>query len=267
MRVVAWLPILACVLLALGSFALPSSAYLDPHLVDRLSGPGWDHLCGTDELGRDVLARLAVGARVSLAFGVAVVAACAFAGAVIGCAVGMSGRFMNAVLQAVADSVTAFPGFLLSLALVAVLGPGLPQMFLAFVSTGWVGFARHARSRVLAIRESTFIEALRAIGCPRLRLFFAHLLPNIGGPVLVQAALWLGPVIAAEGAMSFLGFGAQPPMPSWGAMINEGRRHLLDCPRLMIAPGLCLFVALFGAAVAADRLRQELENRGHEERA
>lgn len=258
MRVVAWLPILACVLLALGSFAAPSSAYLDPHLVDRLSGPGWSHPCGTDELGRDVLARLAVGARVSLAFAVAVVLACALAGAVIGCTVGLSGRLMNAVFHAVADSVTAFPGFLLSLALVTVLGPGLPQMFLAFISTGWVGFARNARGHALTMRESTFIEALNAIGCSRGRQIFAHLLPNIGGPLLVQAALWLGPVIAAEGAMSFLGFGAPPPMPSWGAMISEGRRHLLDCPRLMIAPGLCLFLALLGAGLAADQLRHKL---------
>jgi peptide/nickel transport system permease protein len=159
------------------------------------------------------------------------------------------------------DIVLAFPGILLAIALVAVLGPALRHVVVALVAIGWVGYARLARGQVLQLREQEFVLAARAAGVPMTRLVLRHLLPNVLPLVLVQASLGLAGAILAEASLSFLGLGIQPPTPSWGAMINAGRGHLLDAPHVTLFPGLAIVLAVLSLNFLGDALVDRLDPR------
>ena len=228
-------------------------------LPNRLQGPTWQHWFGLDELGRDILARVLLGARVSLAVGVIVVGVSSLVGMIVGAVSGYYGGYLDPIIGRVMDVLMAFPGMLLAIALVAVLGPSVTNVVLALAVIGWVGYARLVRGQVLRAREFEYVVAARALGAGTVRLLVRHVMPTALPPVLVQATLGMAGAILSEAALSFLGLGVQPPTPSWGAMINGGRVHLLDAPHLTIVPGLFLAVVVLGFNFLGDGLRDAID--------
>jgi peptide/nickel transport system permease protein len=243
-----------------GPWIIPS----DPNaqqLALRLAGPSWSHPFGLDELGRDILARLAVGARVSLLVGLVVVSVSATVGVLVGAVAGYRGGLVDDALGRMMDVLLAFPGMLLAIALVAVLGPSIGHVVLALGVIGWVGYARLVRGQVLKIREFDYVQAARALGAPSLRILVRHVLPPTLAVVTVQATLGMAGAVLAEASLSFLGLGVQPPTPSWGAMLDAGRSHLLDAPHLAIAPGAAIAFMVLSFNLAGDALRDKIDQR------
>lgn len=259
----ATLPIALALLAAFAAAALlaPWLAPADPsrlHLERRLEPPSAGHPLGFDELGRDVLSRLLFGARVSLAVALAVVGLAGTLGTALGAVAGYRGGRVDAALMRLTDVFLAFPGILLAIALVAVLGPGLGHVIVALVAFGWVDYARLARGQVLQVREADYVAAARAAGVRAPAIVWRHVLPNILPPLLVQASLGMAGAILAESALSFLGLGIRPPTPSWGGMIDAGRGHLIDAPHLAVFPGIALFFVVLALNLTADALGDRL---------
>ena len=230
-------------------------------LALRLEGPTAGHLLGLDELGRDVWSRLLAGARISLAVGLVVVGVSASVGLVVGAVAGYVGGVVDEVISRVIDILLAFPGILLAIALVAVLGPSLVNVVLALSAIGWVGYARLVRGQVLKARELEFVQAARALGAGPARLLTRHLIPTAIPALVVQATLGMAGAILSEAALSFLGLGVQPPTPSWGTMINGGRVHLIDAPHLTVFPGIAIAMLVLGFNFLGDGLRDRLDPR------
>ncbi|HEX7484604.1 MAG TPA: ABC transporter permease [Vicinamibacterales bacterium] len=242
----------------------PIVAPYDPSVQQlslRLSGPMPSHPFGLDELGRDILSRILAGARISLLVGLAVVSVSATAGAMLGATAGYLGGRIDTVVSRVIDILMAFPGILLAIALVAVLGPSLVNVVLALSAIGWVGYARLVRGQVLRAREFEFVHAARALGAGTWRVLVTHLLPTTLPALMVQATLGMAGAILAEASLSFLGLGVQPPTPSWGTMLNGGRAHLLDAPHLTVFPGLSIAVLVLGFNFLGDGLRDRVDPR------
>ncbi len=249
----------------LSALAAPWIAPYNPASIDllhRLEGPSAAHWAGTDELGRDVLARLLWGARLSLAVSVTVVGLSSALGLAIGGVAGSMGGWADTVLTTFAmNTFQALPGILLAIAFAAFLGPGFTNLVLALAIGGWAGYARLVRAQVLAAREREYVDAARALGAGPLRIFFRHILPNIVQPLLVQAAIGMAGVILAEATLSFLGLGIPAPAPSWGSMINDARLHLFDAPHLVLFPALAVAGAVLGFNFVGDALRDRLDPR------
>jgi ABC-type dipeptide/oligopeptide/nickel transport system permease subunit len=249
------------VIVAVAGIAAVAGPWLVPfdpsaqELALRLEGPSRLHWLGLDELGRDILARVISGARVSLLVGLVVVSLSASIGAGLGMIAGYYRGAIDEVISRLMDILLAFPGLLLAIAVVAVLGPSLANVVLALSLIGWVGYARVARSQVLQVRELEYIAAARAIGADTPRILIRHVLPAALPALIVQATLGMGGAILSEAALSFLGLGVQPPTPSWGAMINYGRAHLLDAPHLTVFPGLAIAMVVLGLNLLGDGLR------------
>jgi peptide/nickel transport system permease protein len=227
----------------------------------RLEGSTWAHPLGLDELGRDVLSRLLVGARVSMAVGCAVVLLAGGIGTLVGAVSGQLGGFVDTLLMRTTDVFFAFPGILLAIAMVAVLGPALQHVVLALVVIGWVGYARLVRGQVLKLRRQEFVLAAQASGLPRWRVMLRHLVPNVMPLLVVQATLGMAGAVLAEAGLSFLGLGQPPPGASWGAMINAGRAHLLDAPHVALFPGLAILWTVLGLNFLGDGLVDALDPR------
>jgi peptide/nickel transport system permease protein len=249
----------ATVLLAvLGPWLLPSDPSAQ-ELARRLEGPSVQHPFGLDELGRDILARIAAGARISLLVGIAVVSVSSVAGMFFGSVAGYFGGRVDDVISRVIDVLMAFPGILLAIALVAVLGPSLVNVVLALSVIGWVGYARLVRGQALRAREFEFVQAARALGAGSGRIVLRHVLPTAFPSVVVQATLGMAGAIIAEASLSFLGLGVQPPTPSWGTMLDAGRSHLFDAPHLTIFPGLAIAILVLGFNFLGDGLRDRVD--------
>ncbi len=252
-------------MLVLCAIFAPWIAPQDPARIDlpsRLESASTHHLCGTDELGRDILSRLIWGARISLFVGSSVVAGSLLLGFIIGSLAGYYGgridRFVNIVLM---NAFLSFPGILIAIAFVAFRGPGIFNLVLALSLGGWVGYARLVRAQVLAVREREFVEAAHALGASDLRIIFMHILPNIIQPVIVQAAIGMAGAVLAEATMSFLGLGVPPPTASWGSMLNDARSHLFDAPHLVIFPAVTVMLAVLAFNFIGDALRDFLDPR------
>lgn len=253
------------VLLAVAAAVLsPAVSPYDPSaqiLPLRLAGPMAGHPFGLDELGRDILSRILAGARISLLVGLAVVSVSAGVGAIAGAVAGYVGGFVDTAVSRVIDVLMAFPGILLAIALVAVLGPSLVNVVLALSAIGWVGYARLVRGQVLRAREFEFVQAARALGAGTTRILVTHLLPAALPALVVQATLGMAGAILAEASLSFLGLGVQPPTPSWGTMLNGGRAHLIDAPHLTVFPGLSIAMLVLGFNFLGDGLRDRIDPR------
>lgn len=250
--------------LALAVFA-PLIAPCPPNRIDlRASwlGPAVGHPWGTGDNGVDVLSQIVYGARVSLGIGLAAVSISGTLGTVIGAAVGYAGGIWDGAVMRIIDVLLAFPGLLLAIFLTAVLGPSLPGLVLALCSTAWVGYARLARAQVLALRNREFVLAARALGATPRRVVLRHLLPNVLGPIVVQATFGLPAAILAEASLSFLGLGVPPGTPSWGALVDQGMAHLLDAPRVAVLPGAAIALTVLGFNFLGDALRDRLDPRG-----
>jgi len=254
-------------LLALFAFAALFAGLLSPYdpfeqeLLFGLGGPDSLHWMGRDQLGRDMLSRIIYGSRVSLSVGFITIAVSSFFGIVIGGIAGAFGGKVDGIIMRVIDVVMAFPGILLAISIMSVLGPGLGNVILALCLTGWVGFARITRGQILSLREREYVLAAEAAGAGEGRLILFHFLPNAAAPLIIEAAFGMAAVIVAEAGLSFLGLGVQPPSPSWGAMLNDGRSFLLIAPHLTAFPGLCLALLVLAINLAGDGLRDILDPR------
>ena len=247
--------------IALALFGPALSPY-DPatqELPRRLEGPSLQHPFGLDELGRDILTRIASGARISLLVGLAVVSVSSLAGMFFGSVAGYYGGRVDDVISRVIDVLMAFPGILLAIALVAVLGPSLVNVVLALSVIGWVGYARLVRGQALRAREFEFVQAARALGAGSPRVVLRHVLPTTLPSVVVQATLGMAGAIIAEASLSFLGLGVQPPTPSWGTMLDAGRAHLFDAPHLTLFPGFAIALLVLGFNFLGDGLRDRVD--------
>src|SRR6202166_4086411 len=252
------------VAIVLAAIAGPMLFRADPLAIDlanTLAAPSPEHPFGCDALGRDVLARVLWGARLSLSISTLVVASSMLIGSAIGGAAALAGgRIDNLVMRAV-DIVLAFPGILLAIALAAILGPGLIDLVIALTAMGWTGYARIVRGEVLTLREREYVLAAETLGANKSRLLMRHLLPGVAGPLAVQATFGIGGIIGAEAALSFLGLGAIPPTPSWGNMLDAGRAFLLVAPHLTTAPGLAIGLSILGFNLLGDGIAQKVGHR------
>ena len=235
----------------------------DPSVQDlatRLETPTWDHPFGNDELGRDILSRVLLGTRVSMRVGATVVLLSGILGVLIGGFAGyVGGQTDLFVTVIVVNSLMAFPGILLAIALVAFLGPGIDRLIFALSVIGLAGYARLARGQVLKVKTLEFVEAARALGASGPRIFFLHVLPSIIQPILVQASIGMAAAILLEASLSFLGLGIAPPTPSWGAMLNDGRGHLFDAPHMVVFPSVALVLTVLSFNFLGDALRDWLD--------
>jgi peptide/nickel transport system permease protein len=256
---------LGLVIVAVTVFAALAGPSLSPYdasaqeLARRLEPPTLSHPFGLDELGRDILARLLAGARISLLVGLAVVSVSSTLGTLLGSVAGYFGGLVDDVISRLVDVLMAFPGILLAIALVAVLGPSLTNVVIALSVIGWVGYARLVRGQALRARELDFVQAARALGAGPARIVVRHILPSALPAVVVQATLGMAGAIIAEASLSFLGLGVQPPTPSWGTMLDAGRSHLFDAPHLTIFPGLAIALLVLGFNFVGDGLRDRVD--------
>jgi ABC-type dipeptide/oligopeptide/nickel transport system permease subunit len=258
--------IIVVVALAAGALAAPLLTNHDPvriDLVQRLRQPSSAHWLGTDIQGRDVWARLVFGARVSLAVGLVSQAIALLIGVTFGLVAGFYGRWVDEVVMRLADVTLAFPTLLLLIAMVAALQPSLGVVLLTIGIVGWAGMARLVRGQVLVVRQLEYVQAIRALGAGDLRIVLRHVLPNVIAPVVIAATLGVAGAIMAEAALSFLGLGVQPPTPSWGAMIADGRdlSQLRNAPWTSLFPGLAIGAAVLGFNLLGDALRDALDPR------
>jgi peptide/nickel transport system permease protein len=253
--------IIVC-LAVFGAVAAPWIVPYDPssqQLSLRLERPSLEHPFGLDELGRDIFSRVLAGARISLLVGLTVVSVSSVIGVFLGSIAGYFGGWLDDVISRTIDVLLAFPGILLAIALVAVLGPSLTNVVMALSVIGWVGYARLVRGQVLKAREFEFVQAARALGAGIPRILLRHVVPTTMPAVMVQATLGMAGAILAEASLSFLGLGVQPPTPSWGTMLNGGRLHLLDAPHLTIFPGAAIATLVLGFNFLGDGLRDALD--------
>ena len=230
-------------------------------MASRLQGPSLSHPFGTDELGRDVLSRVLIAARASLLVGLVSVGIALTAGVVLGLVAGFYGRRVDDVVMRLMDMLFAFPAILLAIAILAVLGPGIVNVMIAIGVVYTPIFARITRASVLSVREEVYVRAARSLGVGDLRLLRLHVLPNVLAPIIVQTSLSLAFAILSEAALSFLGLGVQPPDPSWGRMLLEGRGFVEQAWWMGVFPGIAIFVTVLSFNVVGDALRDALDPR------
>jgi ABC-type dipeptide/oligopeptide/nickel transport system permease subunit len=232
-------------------------------LVNQLQGPSLSHWLGTDIQGRDVWARLVYGTRVSLSAGIVSQGIALLLGVTMGLIAGYYGGWVDEIVMRLADVTLAFPTLLLLIAMAAALQPSLPVVFLTIGVVGWAGMARLVRGQVLVVRQLEFVQASKALGSADARVMLQHVLPSVLAPVLIAATLGVAAAIMAESSLSFLGLGVQPPTPSWGAMIADGRdlNQLRTAPWTSVAPGIAIGAAVLGFNLLGDALRDALDPR------
>jgi peptide/nickel transport system permease protein len=226
---------------------------------DSLQPPSLDHPFGTDKLGRDIASRIVYGARVSLVVGVVAVFIMVVIGLVTGAIAAYYGGIWDSFIMRTADVFFAFPYILFAVALIAVMGRGFQNVFIAIGILGWPSIARVFRSSILGIKKNEYVDAARAMGASTTRILSRHLMPNSISPIIVYATMSIGGAILTEAALSFLGMGVQPPAPSWGLMLSDARAYMFTAPWLMIYPGLAILTTVLAFVLLGDGLRDALD--------
>jgi peptide/nickel transport system permease protein len=237
---------------------------IEQNIAQRLQPPSAEHWLGTDQLGRDVWARVAHGAGISLRVGFGVVILAVLIGVAVGLLAGTLGGAWDNLLMRVTDIFFAFPSLILAMAIAAALGPNLNNTIIAVALVSWPIYARLVRANVLALREREFVEAARALGSSQGRLMLRHLLPNTLTPVFVQASFDVGGAILTAAGLSFIGFGAQPPTPEWGAMVSETRSYIAEAIWAPTAPAMGILLTVLAFNLLGDALRDVLDPRGRD---
>lgn len=244
----------------LAPYIMPYSPY-KINLSGAFQQPNNEYLFGTDEMGRDILSRVVWGCRISLRVGITVVLISLCIGTILGGIAGYVGGAVEEIIMRFTDLVLAFPSLVLALALSAALGPGLNNAIFAISITWWPWYARLIRGQVLSIREAGFVEAARCVGASDFRILFRHIIPNSFGPVIVNASMDFGWAILMTSSLGFLGIGAQPPEPEWGAMISTGRLFFMDRPWIATFPGLAILIVVLASNLIGDGLGEILNPR------
>jgi len=254
----------ACVLAVIVLAALAPVVFTranpeQPDIMSRLAPPSPGHPLGTDNIGRDLLARLVYGARISLLVSTVSVGGAVLIGVTVGLLAGYYGGWAETALMRTVDIFLAFPAILLALALVAVLGAGITSVIAALVLVFWTQYARVVRAATLSEKEKAYVEAARAIGAGNTRILFRYVLPNVLSPVIILATLGMGTAVVAESTLSFLGMGVQPPAPSWGWTLAFGTRYLRDAPHIATFSGLAIMLTVLGFNLLGDGIRDMLD--------
>jgi peptide/nickel transport system permease protein len=229
------------------------------HMDQRLKPPSSVHLFGTDEVGRDIYSQVVMGTRLSLQVGLIIILVAMGIGIPLGMAAGYTGGWVSEVIMRITDIFLSVPGLLLALAIVGALGPGIKNAMIALSLVWWPGYVRLVQGKTLALREESFVEAARSLGASKLRLIFIHILPNCTSPIIVKASMDMGMAILFAANLGFIGVGAQPPEPEWGAMISAGRNYLPDHWWLATFPGLAILTTVLGFNLLGDGLRDVLD--------
>jgi ABC-type dipeptide/oligopeptide/nickel transport system permease subunit len=248
-------------LLVLVAVLAPLVARQDPYAISTQlrKPPSGDHWFGTDSIGRDLFARIVFGARVSLLVGLSTSLLATVIGVTVGAIAGFVGGWVDALLMRVTDVLLAFPYIILAISIIVIIGRGLPAVILVLGLLGWLGMCRVLRASFLQLKEMEFIEAARAVGVSNTRIILRHLLPNAIQPVIVYATLFAGSAVLSEAALSFLNVGVVDPTPSWGLMVNQGRKFLTSAPHLLLFPGGAIFIMVLSFLFVGDGLRDALD--------
>ena len=227
----------------------------------RLQAPSAEHWFGTDEVGRDVFARIVHGARISLAIGLSANAVSLTIGGILGACAGFYGGKLDMIIMRIMDVFLAIPGTLLAICIMAALGSSVTNVVIAMAVSGCPGYARIVRSAVMPVRDMEYVEAARAIGCTNKRIIFAHVIPNSLAPIIVQATMHVASVILTIAGLSFLGLGISPPTPEWGSMLSAGRAYIRGNSYLTMFPGLAIMITILALNLLGDGLRDALDPR------
>lgn len=255
--------ILIVVILAVAIMA-PWLAPHDPLQINtahRLEGPTTSYLLGTDHLGRCILSRILFGSRSSLSISFLVLGMTLSVGTLVGTLAGYVGGKLDDLIVSIIDVLLAFPGLILALVIAGMLGPSITNVMIALAAVQWVGYARIIRALVASIKEKEYVQAARTGGSTHLSLVLRHILPNVLSPVIVLATLDMGSTILAISGMSYLGLGAQPPDPEWGAMLNDGRPYMYTAPSTMIFPGMAILITVLAFNLLGDGMRDLFDPR------
>ena len=256
--------VLAIIIILIAIFAPVLSGGIDPtagDLKDAIMAPDATHICGTDKMGRDIYSRVLYGARISLVSTFILVALVFVIGTALGVVSGYFGGWVDAVIMRIADMMIAFPGLVLAIAVAGMLGASMRNAIIAIALVTWPKYARMARSLVLKIRHTDFVYAAIVTGSSTWRMLWKYMLPNTITTLVITAATDIGGMMMELSALSFLGFGAQPPTPEWGAMLNEGRDFMQSAPWMMIYPGFAIFITVVVFNMLGDNLRDILDPR------
>ena len=254
---------LILVMFLIAGFAFFLAPY-DPGKTEvsmKLKPPSFQHLLGTDQLGRDIFSRMLFGSRISLSVGFVAVGISILIGVLVGALAGYYGRWIDSLLMRFVDTMLCFPSFFLILTIVALLGPSIFNIMIVIGVTSWMGTSRFVRAEFLSLRERDFTQAARALGVKDGRIIFRHILPNALAPVFVTATLKVASAILIEAGLSFLGFGVQPPAPSWGNILTEGRTYIFDAWWLTVFPGLAILITVLSFNLLGEGLRDALDPR------
>jgi len=242
----------------------PFLSLYDPGKTDvslKLNPPSFQHYLGTDQLGRDVYSRMLYGSRISLSVGFVAVGISILIGILVGAMAGYKGGWVDSLLMRFVDIMLSFPSFFLILTVVAILRPNIYNVMIVIGITSWEGTARFVRAEFLSLRERDYVQAARALGVKDRRIIFRHILPNALAPVFVTASLGVASAILVEAGLSFLGFGVQPPAPSWGNILTEGRTYIFDAWWLTVFPGLAILITVLSFNLFGEGLRDALDPR------
>jgi len=254
---------LIVVMFLIAGFASFLAPY-DPGKTDvslKLKPPSFQHYVGTDQLGRDVFSRMLHGSRISLSVGFVAVAISIFIGILLGAVAGYYGGWVDSILMRFVDTMLCFPSFFLILTIVALMGPQILNIMIVIGITSWMGTARFVRAEFLSLRERDYVQAAHVLGVKDHRIIFRHILPNALAPVFVSATLKVASAILIEAGLSFLGFGVQPPRPSWGNILTEGRTYIFDAWWLTVFPGLAILIIVLSFNLLGEGLRDALDPR------
>ena len=255
----------AIAIILVGVFApvIATHSPYESNLHDAFIAPNSEHIFGTDKLGRDIFSRVIYGTRISLSAALILVILIFTIGTTLGVIAGYFGGIIDTIIMRISDMMISFPGMVLAIAMAGIMGASVKNAVIAITVVSWTKYARLSRSLVLKIKETDYIRAAKVTGCKTIHILTRHIIPNIISTLIITATTDIGTMILELSALSFLGFGAQSPQAEWGLMLNEGRAYMVDCPWLMIYPGLAICIVVVVYNLLGDSLRDILDSRSH----
>ena len=259
------LAVAAIAIILVGIFApvIATHSPYESNLHDAFIAPNSEHIFGTDKLGRDIFSRVIYGTRISLSAALILVILIFTIGTTLGVIAGYFGGIIDTIIMRISDMMISFPGLVLAIAMAGIMGASVKNAVIAITVVSWTKYARLSRSLVLKIKETDYIRAAKVTGCKTVHIITRHIIPNIISTLIITATTDIGTMILELSALSFLGFGAQSPQAEWGLMLNEGRAYMVDCPWLMIYPGLAICIVVIVYNLLGDNLRDILDSRSH----